>query len=788
MRPYLAIVVDSFREAIASRTLWLLLALITLALLVVFPLTYRETRTTDLQLRDVNNWDALAGALKSGQDESKATPAKHLWTLYSDPVKQRIANFKPLPKNPSPSDRMEYDQAVHQLRDDLNELFANPKFVHDRSWSGLDIPDEGRELRRQLRKSEESQTPLSSEEQKRLSRIYFEAGFPGIVNASEPTSFQMVYALYGDFGDPVSISKSMFHEAIMAVLPWFIDKFVLSIGLLVAILVTASIIPQTFEPGSLHLLLSKPLTRSLIYTTKFFGGCAFVLLSATYLFVGLWLFFGLRLSLWEARLLWCIPIYGFVFAVYYSVAAFAGVLWRNTVVSIMVAILFWGTCYLVGMGKQLMEGSVTKAKLTTVQDSPIGAIAQDGANQTLLWDAESKSWQVAFLTKELMQNRAVITAVGKMPDSVGPIYSPTFDQMLGARLSFRNGQVLMNAATKSGKWRANEFTAPPSDPQAIFLGPNNSTILVTSDGVYQVEKKLEEQPNTPKIFGMTLALPGSGMRRLGPDNSASFSAASVSYTPAGDLWIYSRGKIWQGTFVTPETKPGGKPKPFRLKELASKTLFEKDRQRGKIAATSKAVVIGREDGSVTVFDAQTLDPLCDFPLRRDAKPQAISADEGLQQFFILASDGYLWTYDHAKQSVAATSVQGQGDISGISPVIDGKLMVIDRSNRVTTYDVNQWKSMQQIAGPSSLYTLVYEKMIQPFYTVFPKPGEMYKPITELLTPPKTTKPEAGRQRRGLQRLISSTRSGDPWQPIWSSGLFLVIMVVAGCVYMEMQEF
>ncbi|MFO0883196.1 MAG: hypothetical protein U0894_03255 [Pirellulales bacterium] len=196
MRPYLAIVVDSFREAIKpGSTLWLLLALITLALLVVFPLTYRETRTTDLQLRDVNNWDALAGALKSGQDESKATPAKHLWTLYSDPVKQRIANFKPLPKNPSPSDRMEYDQAVHQLRDDLNELFANPKFVHDRSWSGLDIPDEGRELRRQLRKSEESQTPLSSEEQKRLSRIYFESGFPGIVNASEPTSFQMVYAL-----------------------------------------------------------------------------------------------------------------------------------------------------------------------------------------------------------------------------------------------------------------------------------------------------------------------------------------------------------------------------------------------------------------------------------------------------------------------------------------------------------------------------------------------------------------------------------------------------------------
>ncbi len=789
MRPYLAIITDSFREAIASRTLWLLLALITIALLVVFPLTYKEKRTTDLQMRDVTNWDALVGTLLSGKEETRNTPARHLWSLFPEGTQKRIAEFKPLPNMPSPSDRMEYDQAVHQLRDEINALLPKSDFVNDLSWAGLEIPDEGRELKRQFKKSKEAGTDFPPEEQKRLSRIYLEAAFPGVVNVSEPTSFQMVYALYGEFGDPVSISRSTFHQAIMAILPWFIDKFVLSIGLLVAILVTASIIPQTFEPGSLHLLLSKPLTRSLIYMTKFFGGCAFVLLSATYLFIGLWLFFGLRLSFWEPRLLWCIPIYGFVFAVYYSVAALAGVLWRNTVVSIMVAILFWGTCYLVGMGKQLMEGSVTKAKLVAVQDSPIGPIAQDGANQTMLWNEPLQTWQVAFLTKELMQNRAVITAVGKMPDCVGPIYSPQFEQLLGARLSLRNGQVVMNAAEEKTGWRANEFVSPPSDPQSIFLGPGGAAILVGSDGIYLVEKKLEDQPNTPKIFGLTLAMPGSGMRRLGPEKPANFSAAGVSYCPPGDLWVYSRGKIWHGAFVQPDPeKANAKERPLRMKDVGNAVLFDKDRQRAKIAATTKAVLIGREDGEVTIIDAATLKEISTFPLRRQAKPIAAAADETTQQFFVLASDGYLWTYDHTKQSVAATPVTGQGDISGISTVNDGKLMVIDRSNRVSTYVVADWKSEKQFTGPSSMYTLVYDRGILPFYTLFPKPGEMYKPIAQLLTPPKPAKVEPGRRQRGLARIINSARSDNPWQPIWSSGLFLVVMVVIGCIYMEMQEF
>lgn len=791
MRPYFAIVIDSFREAIASRTLWLLLVLISLALLVIFPLTYTETRTTELQKPDVHNWDGFVAALLEGKDQGKTKPkpANHIWNLLGEEGQKHLTQYKPLPNMPNLSDISDYDKAIQDVRHDINKLFAREDFVDDKSWSGVPISNEGRELRRQARKSEEAGKKLPEEDLVRLSRVYLEAAFPSVIKESEPTSFQMVYALYGEFGDPFPINRTTFQQGIMEVLPWFIDKFVLSIGLLIAILVTASIIPQTFEPGSLHLLLSKPLFRSLIFLTKFLGGCAFVLVSATYLFVGLWLFFGTRLGLWEPRLLWCIPIYGFVFAVYYSVSALAGIWWRNSIVSIMMAILFWGVCYMVGMGKQVMEGSVNRGKLVAVQNSPIGPIAKDGGNQVVLWNEPTKSWQPIFLTKEMVQQRAFLSALGAMPRSVGPLYVPQFKQLVAARQSLSNGRIVLNAATEGDNWRAQEFTAPPSDPQGIFFGPGDAVVLITSDGIYQIEKKLEEQPDAPKILGMSLALTGSGLKRLGPNKSSiSFNDASHSYSPESGLWIYNRGNIWHGNFDSAKPARGnGKAAALRLTEVGSATLFDKDRQRATIAATTKAVLIAREEGEVTIVDPTSLAPTFIFPLSRDAKPTAAAADEATQQFFILASSGHLWTYDPTKNSVAATPVSGQGNISGISTVEDGKLMVIDRTNRVNSYQIANWKVEKTYAGASNMYAMVYDRGIQPFYTLFPKPGEMYKPIKHLLTPPKVVKKVTTKRPRGLARILKA-RVDDPWQPIWSSGLFLVVMLAIGCIYIEWQEF
>lgn len=47
MRPYLAIIIDSFREALASRMLWILFILTTLLLAAISPLSMIEKRATE---------------------------------------------------------------------------------------------------------------------------------------------------------------------------------------------------------------------------------------------------------------------------------------------------------------------------------------------------------------------------------------------------------------------------------------------------------------------------------------------------------------------------------------------------------------------------------------------------------------------------------------------------------------------------------------------------------------------------------------------------------------------
>ena len=73
MRPYLAILRDSFQEALSSRVLWMLLILTAMFLLALAPLgAYEKSRTTieSFDLTDGAGWlRALAAA-----DSSAAPP------------------------------------------------------------------------------------------------------------------------------------------------------------------------------------------------------------------------------------------------------------------------------------------------------------------------------------------------------------------------------------------------------------------------------------------------------------------------------------------------------------------------------------------------------------------------------------------------------------------------------------------------------------------------------------------------------------------------------------------
>ena len=74
MRPYLAIIKDSFREAFASKVLWVLLALITLLLIALAPLGIGVTPTTEFTWGDIVDGPELVGKMRQSELAAANSP------------------------------------------------------------------------------------------------------------------------------------------------------------------------------------------------------------------------------------------------------------------------------------------------------------------------------------------------------------------------------------------------------------------------------------------------------------------------------------------------------------------------------------------------------------------------------------------------------------------------------------------------------------------------------------------------------------------------------------------
>ena len=172
------------------------------------------------------------------------------------------------------------------------------------------------------------------------------------------TGLQLRYA-GSDFGPALQFPSQTTAELRSVALAWFMDHIVDLIvgffGIFVALIVSCGVIPDTYRTGSVEMLLSKPISRPLLFLAKFVGGCAFVLMNISYLMLGLFVIVGLRWGLWDGRILIAIPVFVFYFTLLFSVSALVGLLSRSAILSLFAALLFWGSCILIASSKQAME-------------------------------------------------------------------------------------------------------------------------------------------------------------------------------------------------------------------------------------------------------------------------------------------------------------------------------------------------------------------------------------------------------------------------------------------------
>ena len=209
-----------------------------------------------------------------------------------------------------------------------------------------------------------------------------------------PTGLQLRYA-GKDFGPAIQLPAQTTVELRSVALAWFMDHVVDFIvgffGIFVALVVSCSVIPDTYRTGSIELLLSKPISRPLLFLAKFVGGCAFVFMNISYLMFGFYIIVGLRWGLWDGRILVAIPVFVFYFMLLFSVSALVGLFSRSAILALFITLLFWGSCILIGSSKQAME------KLLPLDEKPDNVtVATEVKSKTSASIRDAQFWQSVY--------------------------------------------------------------------------------------------------------------------------------------------------------------------------------------------------------------------------------------------------------------------------------------------------------------------------------------------------------------------------------------------------------
>ena len=130
------------------------------------------------------------------------------------------------------------------------------------------------------------------------------------------------------------------------------------IGLLLALVTTAGILPAFLDPERAAVLLAKPVSRWAMLAGKFLGVLAFVAFHASLFVGGVWLALGVRGGVWNTAFLLCFPLLVLHFAVFFSFSAMLAVATRNTAACVFGTVLFWLFCWAMNFGRHAAIGTL----------------------------------------------------------------------------------------------------------------------------------------------------------------------------------------------------------------------------------------------------------------------------------------------------------------------------------------------------------------------------------------------------------------------------------------------
>lgn len=803
IRPYLAVIKDSYRAAASSWVLYAMIGLVTLILILIFPFGIEEQLASQIYERDIADGVALSKRLVAAGSRDVETPVKRVWERLPEDTQEGLRELYEdssavAPGADRPEQSMERLQKqaryFQKMLNDLNEMLDDPTLYEEQAWKDYALDAEAREL------LETGPEQLSEGSLARLNRLLMNAAFARELNPGPPTSIRLKYLVWNLSEAAIPIRRQELPSVLN--IPFLLDKFVLSIGVFVAILVTASVVPQMLEPGSLNLLLSKPIHRWCLFLAKYIGACAFIVVLSTYFFFGLWLFFGLRLGIWDSAFLACIPLYVLVFAIYFSVSALAGAIFRSTIIAVVASILFWMLCFVVGFGYSIFSSINDSYEIDRLVVLDEDLMQIDAKNVPYLWDDSESKWKRTFVPETNEEIANMVHFVGGeefvLPQMFGPVYDSENKQLITAQTSMMYAGSplasghLMGVGTKEDDWQYQESFPAPDLSVEIFRELDGSIIVATRLGSIwrlrgdpiELMKEFEQQSVEVSAVPVNIDSGVSGtpqggtdftpFEEVGPDIPFDFSLpASIKQNPvSGELVVYS-----QGTLEVITKNSNGR---YERVGKNSVTLPGPKELSAKVAFAGNWIIVGRGNGVVYRIQRDTMEVLNSFEPESNAAIVDVSISPDGRWFGAVYGNGNFWLGDNQASSpeVVLAEVKGQGGISTATFADAESLWIADRINRVRRYSIDGLALEETRTPAEGVLGILYRYVLVPVYIVCPKPGEFYRLVSYLTAEEATDE--------SVERRDSETR--NPWEPLWNGLIFIAVMLLIGCLCIERQDF
>ncbi len=668
MKPYYAIMVDSFWEAVTNKILWGLLVCWTLLLGGLAPFGYVTEVGFQLSRPDLINTLGIAQKLAKGLTPQASEKQKAISSRLSEKFRKQLEEANATVDSKA---RNELFQKIRgrDIVNELNKLLDDTDLYQPEIFDTIAAVEV---LKPIVAKEAAKRTKLETEQLNRyvLSRTY-SADLKG------PRNEQIWIGYAGiKIGNPLPFDRSQINIFIETFALQLIIRLGLSfVVVFVGLIITSPMIPETFRSGSLHLLLSKPVSRTLIYLTKFFGGTMFVLINIAYLLIGLYLLVGVRLGIWNIGLIWCIPLLLFVFVIFYSVSALVGLIWNNPILCVVVCIVFWIFCLTIGVlesGMRMPAAWLPQLVRFTKVGDDLLAITQN--SEVKVWNDKFKVWQPAadlnsqgpgrvlgpiydeerqrlimrsdfsngmggletrsrnFVVIDLKQGGEPAEKPADKPaDSSDPTDAAS-DKKADTTEVMAKGDAPDNVeeARRKTRWNAESGPEPPMLMiDLVQLG--KKTLAVTRNGFFEIDWRAQEladsTKNAPSIFGdLSGWLNRMGpqtFRDLSPPNYIFGESVRVTTTPDGqNLIVFNSNTI-------DSLKLDDKGKLFVEHTMS---IGEPSDDSVLVAASNGFVLIGREDKPLLLLDRQLSRTVAEIPRLDSVDPRQITVVGDTDQF------------------------------------------------------------------------------------------------------------------------------------------------------------